>query len=192
MHWPGAFKSGSELMPKDANGKMETAKIDYLDTWKAMEKLLDTGKVKAIGVCNFNKAEIERIVKEGKVPPAMHQVEMHPWLQQTEFAEWHKAKGIHMTQYSPFGNLNQTYDAGKNLGKLTVRNHITFLIMDVLLMQYRKSLFSWRLAKSTGRAVRKLLSLGVLLMVGVWCRRARLLSGLRIIWRETLSLRMRM
>jgi diketogulonate reductase-like aldo/keto reductase len=179
-------------MPKDANGKMETAKIDYLDTWKAMEKLLETGKVKAIGVCNFNKAEIERIFKEGKVPPAMHQVEMHPWLQQTEFAEWHKAKGIHMTQYSPFGNLNQTYDAGKNLGKLTVRKHTAFFINDAVLMQCRKSLFSWRLARSMGKAAHKLPSLGVLLMAGVWCRRARLLSGLGIIWRETLSLRMRM
>lgn len=127
MHWPSAFKPGAELMPKDANGKMETAKIDYLDTWKAMEKLIDTGKVKAIGVCNFNKTEIERIFKEGKIPPAMHQVEIHPWLQQTEFAEWHAGKGIHMTQYSPFGNLNQTYASGKHLGKLTVRKHITLL-----------------------------------------------------------------
>lgn len=179
-------------MPKDANGKLETAKIDYLDTWKAMEKLLDTGKVKAIGVCNFNKAEIERICKEGKVPPAMHQVEMHPWLQQTEFAEWHKMKGIHMTQYSPFGNLNQTYDAGKNLGKLTVRKYAAFIINDVLLIQCRRSLSLWRLVRSMERAVHKLPSPGVLLMAGVWCQRARLLSGLEIIWRETLSLKMRM
>ncbi|RDL40151.1 Uncharacterized protein BP5553_00130 [Venustampulla echinocandica] len=119
MHWPGAFKSGSELMPKDAKGKMETAQIDYVDTWKAMEKLLQTGKTKAIGVCNFNKQEMERILKEGTVVPAMHQLEMHPWLQQKCLAEWHKEKGIHITQYSPFGNLNQSYDSGKSLGKLT-------------------------------------------------------------------------
>lgn len=120
MHWPGAFKSGSELMPKDAKGKMETANIDYVDTWKAMEKLLQTGKAKAIGVCNFSKVELERILKEGSVVPAMHQFEMHPWLQQKEFAEWHKEKGIHLTQYSPFGNLNETYNS-EGLGKLTVR-----------------------------------------------------------------------
>ena len=48
----------------------------------------------------------------------MHQLELHPWLQQTSFVDFHKQKGIHVTQYSPFGNQNEIYDAGKNLGKL--------------------------------------------------------------------------
>lgn len=50
--------------------------------------------------------------------PAAHQVELHPWLQQREFSEWHKSKGIHVTQYSPFGNQNEIYSGGKDMGKL--------------------------------------------------------------------------
>jgi len=117
MHWPSAFKPGNEMMPK-VDGKMQTADIDYVDTYKAMEKLLKTGKTKAIGISNFSRAELERILKECSVVPAAHQLELHPWLQQKEFCEFNKSKGIHITQYSPFGNQNEIYDSGKNMGKL--------------------------------------------------------------------------
>jgi alcohol dehydrogenase (NADP+) len=119
MHWPSAFKPGSEMMPK-VDGKMQTADIDFVDTYKAMEKLLKTGKTKAIGISNFSYAELERLLKESSVVPAVIQMELHPWLQQTKFCEFIKSKGIHITQYSPFGNQNEIYDSGKNMGKLMV------------------------------------------------------------------------
>ena len=50
--------------------------------------------------------------------PAAHQIECHPWLQQASFDAWHRQKGIHVTQYSPFGNQNAIYSKGKDLGKL--------------------------------------------------------------------------
>jgi len=83
-----------------------------------MEKLLRTGKVKAIGISNFSKSEMERLVDKASVVPAVHQLELHPWLQQRLFVEWHKAKGIHITQYSPFGNQNEMYSGPNQLGKL--------------------------------------------------------------------------
>lgn len=121
MHWPGAFKSGPDLFPHDAAGKPEIADIDFVDTWKALEKVLKTGKTRAIGISNFAKHEVERLLKETDVVPAVHQLELHPWLQQKAFVEWHKEKGIHITQYSPFGNQNEFYPAGKKHTKLIVR-----------------------------------------------------------------------
>jgi diketogulonate reductase-like aldo/keto reductase len=50
--------------------------------------------------------------------PAAHQIECHPWLQQSAFTEWHKPKGIQIVAYSPFGNQNDIYDKGKGIGKL--------------------------------------------------------------------------
>jgi len=120
MHWPSAFKPGDSMFPKDKDGKTEVADISYLDTWKAMEKLVSTGKTKAIGVSNFSKAEIECILREGSIVPAAHQMECHPWLQQNEFTKWLHSKGIHVQQYSPFGNQNEVYDSGRNMGKLMV------------------------------------------------------------------------
>lgn len=82
-----------------------------------MEELLKTTKVKAIGVSNFSKAEMERLLENVSVIPAVHQMEMHPWLQQKAFAQWHHDRGIHITQYSPFGNLNEFYKA-RDIGRL--------------------------------------------------------------------------
>lgn len=118
MHWPCAFKPGSEQFPKDNKNNIETAKISYVDTWKAMEKLLTTGKTKAIGISNFSRAEVEDLLHQSTIVPAVHQLECHPWLQQSSFTEWQKDKGIHITHYSPFGNQNPIYDNGGNVGKL--------------------------------------------------------------------------
>lgn len=67
MHYPCAFKSGEELLPLGPDGKMMTEQIPFIDTWKAMEKLIVTGKTKAIGVSNFSKTELDVILREGNL-----------------------------------------------------------------------------------------------------------------------------
>jgi len=67
-----------------------------------MEKTLKSGKTRAIGISNYSQVELERLLKETSVVPAVHQLELHPYLQQKAFVEFHKQKGIHITQYSPY------------------------------------------------------------------------------------------
>jgi len=113
MHWPSAFERSDSLFPDNREGN-----IDYVDTWKAMEKLVEKGKAKAIGISNFSKAEIERLISKSSTVPAAHQMEKHPYLAQHSFDAFHKSKNIHITQYSPFGNQNEIYSSGKDIGKL--------------------------------------------------------------------------
>ena len=117
MHWPSSFARSDTMFPKK-NDKIETGDTDYVDTYKAMEQLVKNGKCKAIGVSNFSRGEMERLLKETSIVPAAHQFELHPYLAQLGFDQWHQEKGIHVTQYSPFGNQNESYDSGKNIGKL--------------------------------------------------------------------------
>jgi len=117
MHWPSPFKRGDSMFPKKGD-KVLTGDTDYVETYKAMEKTLQSGKTRAIGVSNFSLAEMKRLLKETSVVPASHQIEMHPYLQQKAFAEWHRANNIVITQYSPFGNQNEVYGSGQNIGKL--------------------------------------------------------------------------
>jgi len=117
MHWPSAFQRGDSLRPKHG-GKILTDNIDFVETWKAMEALVKSGKAKAIGVSNFNKTELERLLDNADITPAAHQFECHPYLAQQDFATWHKSKGIHITQYSPFGNANPVYEKGESVPKL--------------------------------------------------------------------------
>lgn len=118
MHWPSPFARGDALFPKGDDGKLKKGESDYVETYKAMEKVFKSGKARAIGISNFSHAELERLLNETSVLPAAHQMELHPYLQQKSWVDFHKSKGIHITQYSPFGNQNEIYDSGKNMGKL--------------------------------------------------------------------------
>jgi hypothetical protein len=83
-----------------------------------MELLTKKGKAKAIGVSNFDKLEMERLIKNSSIVPAVHQMECHPWLQQHDFTNWHREHGIHVTHYSPFGNQNTLYGDKGGTSKL--------------------------------------------------------------------------
>ncbi|KAJ5660354.1 NADP-dependent oxidoreductase domain-containing protein [Penicillium longicatenatum] len=107
MHWPVAFKSGDKWFPLNEDGVFELADVDYITTYKEMEKLLKTGKVKAIGVSNFNIRRLEELLGQVSVVPAANQIEAHPYLQQTDLLKFCQSKGIIVEAYSPLGN-NQT------------------------------------------------------------------------------------
>lgn len=104
IHWPVAYKEGSELFPVDADGKMQFSDVDYVDTWKEMEKAVDDGLAKSIGVSNFNKAQIERVLACARIPPATNQIEVHPYLSQQKLSAYLATKNIVVTAYSPLGS----------------------------------------------------------------------------------------
>ena len=75
--------------------------VDYLDTWKAMEGLLDGGLVRAIGVSNFQVAHLQRIIDGASVVPAVNQIELHPYLAQNELRDFDRTHDIATEAWSP-------------------------------------------------------------------------------------------
>ena len=75
----------------------------FVETWKDMEKLLETGKVRAIGVSNFSVKLLEVLLEEASIVPATNQVELHPCLPSFELKKYCEEKGIILTAYSPLG-----------------------------------------------------------------------------------------
>jgi 2,5-diketo-D-gluconate reductase A len=75
----------------------------YVETWKALIRLRDEGRVKTIGVSNFTAAHLERIIHDTGVVPAVNQIELHPHLQQVELRAFHEENGIVTTSWSPLG-----------------------------------------------------------------------------------------
>ncbi|GAA0644858.1 aldo/keto reductase [Kutzneria viridogrisea] len=73
----------------------------YLDTWRAFEKLYADGRVRAIGVSNFQPAHLRRVLEEGSVVPVLNQIELHPLLQQAELRAFHAEHGIATEAWSP-------------------------------------------------------------------------------------------
>ncbi|MEU0472475.1 MULTISPECIES: aldo/keto reductase [Streptomyces] len=80
------------------------AREKYVDTYKAFEKLLADGRVRAIGVSNFLPDHLERLIGETSVLPAVNQIELHPHLQQHASRELHAEQGIATEAWSPLGS----------------------------------------------------------------------------------------
>ncbi|MGZ7441149.1 aldo/keto reductase [Paenibacillus sp. TH7-28] len=75
----------------------------YKDTWRALEKIYAEGKVRAIGVSNFQIHHLEDLLADAKIVPAVNQVELHPYLTQKELLQYCHAKSIQMEAWSPLG-----------------------------------------------------------------------------------------
>jgi diketogulonate reductase-like aldo/keto reductase len=79
------------------------SKDRYVETWEALCSLREAGRVRSIGVSNFQVEHLERIIDATGVVPAVNQIELHPRLQQTELRRFHSEHGIHTEAWSPLG-----------------------------------------------------------------------------------------
>uniref|UniRef100_A0A1B6CEA4 NADP-dependent oxidoreductase domain-containing protein n=1 Tax=Clastoptera arizonana TaxID=38151 RepID=A0A1B6CEA4_9HEMI len=108
IHWPMGYKEGGALFPEE-NGKTLYSTSNYLDTYKELEKAVDLGLVKSIGVSNFNSKQLDEIFKIARIKPVTNQVECHPYLNQRKLQTYHKTKGLILTAYSPLGSPDRPW-----------------------------------------------------------------------------------
>jgi aldehyde reductase len=103
IHWPMGYLEGGETFPKDDNGKFIYSNVDFIESWKAMEELVQKGLIRSIGMSNFNSQQIDRVLKVCKIKPTVVQVECHPFLNQENLIKFCSQNGIQVTAYSPLG-----------------------------------------------------------------------------------------
>ncbi|MCW1249155.1 aldo/keto reductase [Acaricomes phytoseiuli] len=77
------------------------AQDKYLETWRGLEELATAGAVRRIGTSNFLPEHLERLLADADIVPALNQIELHPWLQQTEARKYHARHGIATQAWSP-------------------------------------------------------------------------------------------
>jgi len=100
LHWPGP---GQHRFKRHEVPRGWTP-ATRLETWKAMLKILEEGtKVRSVGVSNFTIRHLEELKKETGVCPSVNQVELHPYLIQTDLLEYCKKEGITVTAYCSLG-----------------------------------------------------------------------------------------
>ena len=92
--------------PADDIPMMKPALVPLQETWKAMETLVDTGLARHIGVCNYNIALVRDMLSYARIPPAVLQVESHPYLTQEKLMRFCREQDIAVTSFSPLGALS--------------------------------------------------------------------------------------
>ncbi|XP_066248392.1 aldo-keto reductase family 1 member B1-like [Euwallacea similis] len=109
IHWPTAFKEGGDYTPKGPDGETLYSDVDYVDTWKAYEEIHKKGLARSIGVSNFNKRQLQRILDVATVKPVTNQIECHPYLNQKKLISFCKSQDIVITAYSPLGSPDRPW-----------------------------------------------------------------------------------
>ncbi|KAI5480144.1 hypothetical protein MNV49_001804 [Pseudohyphozyma bogoriensis] len=128
IHWPVRLvaNEGSALFPVNPDGTRAVDKSwDMSKTWTSMEALLATGKVKAIGVCNWSIPYLEKLKQTWKVVPAVNQVELHPFCPQHDLVEWCRAEGILMEAYCPLGSTNSPLLGDPEVGAIAEKHGVS-------------------------------------------------------------------
>ncbi|RWM12335.1 MAG: aldo/keto reductase [Mesorhizobium sp.] len=105
----------------------------YVEAWQTLVELQKAGRIKSVGVSNFNQDHLERIIGETGVTPVVNQIELHPRFQQRDKRDFHKKHNIHIESWSPLGSGRLLSDPtleklakkhGKSVAQVTIRWHL--------------------------------------------------------------------
>lgn len=111
------MRNGKEAVRKSIEESIKKLKTDYLDlllihwpvkdcvndTWAIMEEMVKEGKIRSLGVSNFNRHHLEDLFKNSTIRPVINQIEVHPLMSQVENVEYNRSLGIQIEAWGPFG-----------------------------------------------------------------------------------------
>jgi diketogulonate reductase-like aldo/keto reductase len=108
IHTPFAFQPGEEQDPRDASGAVIYDKaVTLLDTWRALEGLVDEGRCKAIGLSDVSLKQTKEIFDAARIKPAVVHVESHPYLPEWDLVNYCKQNGIVFQAFAALGHSSQ-------------------------------------------------------------------------------------
>ncbi|KAI8441668.1 hypothetical protein MSG28_015212 [Choristoneura fumiferana] len=102
MHWPIGV-----------NEDYSNNDVDFMETWRGLEDVQRLGLAKSIGVSNFNQSQLQRLLNESSIKPAVLQIEVHTQMVQAPLVSFAQSQGLVVMGYSPFGSLVERFGAPK-------------------------------------------------------------------------------
>lgn len=173
IHWPVALKKGV-MFPKGSDDFLSLEQVPVTETWQGMEAAVDEGLVRHIGVSNFNLERIKHLVNNSRIQPEMNQVELHPFLPQSDLLDGCRDLGVHLTAYSPLGSKDRSSAIKKDDEPLLLEHPAVKRVADKRNCTPGQVLISWAVHRGTavipkstnaGRIQENLKSAGVELSV---------------------------
>src|SRR5580704_5742949 len=108
IHTPFAFRPGDEQDPRDDQGRViYDSGISLLETWRALERLVDDGQCKSIGLSDITLEKLQEIVAAARIKPAAIQVESHPYLPEWDLLDFCRKHGIVVQAFAALGHASK-------------------------------------------------------------------------------------
>ncbi len=105
IHTPFAFRPGDEQDPRDEHGQViYDSGVTLVETWRALERLVDDGQCKSIGLSDITLEKLQEIVAVARIKPAVVQVESHPYFPEWDLLEYCKQHGIVLLAFAALGH----------------------------------------------------------------------------------------
>jgi diketogulonate reductase-like aldo/keto reductase len=105
IHTPFAFQPGDEQDPRDERGQViYDSGVTLVETWQALERLVDDGQCKAIGLSDITLEKLREVVAAARIKPAVVQVESHPYLPEWELLDFCREQGIVLLAFAALGH----------------------------------------------------------------------------------------
>lgn len=105
VHTPFAFQPGEDQEPRDEQGRIiYDSGVTLIETWRALERLVDEGRCKSIGLSDITLHALQEVVAVARIKPAVVQVESHPYLPEWELLEFCRQHGIIVLAFAPLGH----------------------------------------------------------------------------------------
>lgn len=148
------MRNGKEAVHKSIEESIKKLKTDYLDlllihwpvkdcvndTWAIMEEMVKEGKIRSLGVSNFNRHHLEDLFKNSTIRPVINQIEVHPLMSQVENVEYNRSLGIQIEAWGPFGQgdiditgLPTLKELAKKYGKTTSQIVLRWIVQRGLI-----------------------------------------------------------
>ena len=105
IHTPFAFRPGDDQDPRDERGEVLYDRgVTLIDTWRALERLVDDGRCRAIGLSDVTLEKVREVVAAARIKPAVVQVESHPYLPEWELLDFCREHGIVLLAFAALGH----------------------------------------------------------------------------------------
>ncbi|MGO9927123.1 MAG: aldo/keto reductase [Mycobacterium sp.] len=141
FHTPYAFRPGDDQDPRDEHGRVIYDEgVTLAETWRALERLVDDGPCRSIGLSDISLEKLREIVAVARIKPAVVQVESHPYLPEWELLDFCREQGIVLLAFAPLGH---------SMEPKIVDDPVITGIADRLHMSPAQVLLSWAVQRGT-------------------------------------------
>lgn len=150
VHWPVAFRPGLEGFPNRESDFLTPDQAPISETWEAMLAAREAGLTRHAGVSNFSARKLDALIGAGNLEaPEMNQIELHPYLQQTELLEWCDEHGLLVTAYSPLGSSDRPEPLKAEDEPTLLDNEVIDQIAEKHSATPAQILIAWAVARDT-------------------------------------------